>query len=163
MSHPQTCRRGNPSLVRLGWTSSRASAAWGAAIIIATAFVVSLSSSRRTVDVSRTPGVVGPLDSAGLPSRRCQLLASLATDVVRCRWLFIVDTFSSRRRRTTSGVQERSVLVELRLKSAERNSKCLSTQAVPSWFHSCFRQLMIYEDVSPALISPSALGCRSMY
>ena len=91
--------------------------------------------------VSRTPGVVGPLDSAGLPSRRCQLLASLATDVVRCRWLFIVDTFSSRRRRTTSGVQERSVLVELRLKSAERNSKCLSTQAVPSWFHSCFRQL----------------------
>ena len=132
----------------------------GAAIIIATAasaaaaFVVSLSSSRRTVDVSRTPGVVGPLDSAGLPSRRCQLLASLATDVVRCRWLFIVDTFSSRRR-TTSGVQERSVLVELRLKSAERNSKCLSTQAVPSWFHSCFRQLMIYEDVSPALISPS--------
>ena len=106
MSHPQTCRRGNPSLVRLGWTSSRASAAWGAAIIIATAFVVSLSSSRRTVDVSRTPGVVGPLDSAGLPSRRCQLLASLATDVVRCRWLFIVDTFSSRRRRTTSRQQD---------------------------------------------------------
>ena len=65
-------------------TSSRASAvaAAGAAIIIATAasaaaaFVVSPSSSRRTVDVSRPPtrndvyGAAGPLDFAGVSSRR---------------------------------------------------------------------------------------------